>query len=222
MINNSNMIKVFGNKHNKNTLQKDLNKIIKSGWIGSGPNVSLFEKNFSNKINMPFIMTNNGSNALHLAVKLLNLPLNSQIILPSFTFVACVQAILLEGHIPIFCDVEKNGNVSIDTIKKVLTKETKAIMIVHYAGRPVNMEEILSLNIPIIEDVAHAVDSKINGKHCGSFGKINAFSFDPIKNIATPDAGGVSLNEELVEKAKQLINLSISSTRFSSNKHTAW
>lgn len=140
------MINVFGSKHNLSILEK-LGHYINSGWIGCGPKVLEFEDLFSKKINKPFVMTNNGSNALHLAVKLLNLPPHSKIILPSFTFSGCINSILLENHTPVLCDVELDENVSCQTISKVFTKDVKAIMVVHYAGLPVCHHRLKCINI---------------------------------------------------------------------------
>lgn len=212
------MINVFGNKHDKQII-KDLNDCISSGWLGCGKHVKHFETLMSKRYHKPFVMTNNGSNALHLAVRLLNLPKKSKIVIPSFTFIACIHAILMEGHIPVIADVDQNGNLDIKSIKKT---KISAIMVVHYGGRPCDMNEICATRLPIIEDVAHAFDSSINKKMCGTFGTVSAFSFDPIKNISTPDSGGVLLTPNNKEKAIRLRDLGISSTGISSNKNQKW
>lgn len=215
------MIQISGFKQSKN-IANEIQKIIDSGWIGCGKTVAEFEELFSNRINKSFVMTNNGSNALHLAVKLLNLPPHSKIILPAFTFITCIHSILLENHIPVLCDVELDGNMSCQTISKVFTKDVKAIMVVHYSGKPVDVEKIKEFGVPIIEDVAHAVDSKIDNKYCGSLGDIGVFSFDPIKNISTPDSGGISIKKELMEDAKKLRHFGVLNTGFDSKKFSNW
>jgi dTDP-4-amino-4,6-dideoxygalactose transaminase/nucleoside-diphosphate-sugar epimerase len=211
---------VFGNKFNTPDILKELQHSVESGWIGCGPKVKFFESLFSERYGKSFVMTNNGSNALFLAIELLDLPPGSKIALPSFTFEACLNAIA-SRYEPIFCDVELDGNISIETLEPVLDK-CDAVMVVHYGGRPVDIHPLLSTGKIIIEDVAHAVDSSIDNKRCGTFGHVSAFSFDPIKNIATPDSGGVLVSESEVVKAKALRNLGISSSGHESEKDNWW
>jgi aminotransferase len=197
------MINVFSSFIGKEELAI-VNKSFEKQWLGAGENVKIFEKKFINYKNLPnFLMVDNATNGLFLACKLLNIELGSEIILPSFTCIACAQAIKMAGFNPVFCDVDyETQNVTIEHILPHITHKTKAIMIVHYAGLPVDMEPILRLGYPIIEDVAHAVDSSYNGKSCGSYGDIGVFSFDPIKNIASCEGGGMTfINNEHYEKA---------------------
>lgn len=214
------MLNVFGNKFDTSDIIKELELSIESGWIGCGPKVESFESLFSERYKKPFVMTNNGSNALFLAIELLDLPSGSKIALPSFTFEACLNAIASKYE-PIFCDVELDGNISIKTLEPILN-DCDAIMVVHYGGRPVEINPILSTNKILIEDVAHAVDSSLNSQLCGTFGHISAFSFDPIKNISTPDSGGILVSQEQISKAKALRNLGISSVGHQSQKNNWW
>ncbi|MDC3297669.1 DegT/DnrJ/EryC1/StrS family aminotransferase, partial [Flavobacteriaceae bacterium] len=153
-----------------------------------------------------FIMVDSGSNALFMAIKLLNLPKDSEIILPSFTWVSCAQAILLAGYKPVFCDVDlRTMNVTKELIRKRVTKKTKAIMIVHYAGLPVNMNEIKELGLPIIEDAAHAIYSKYKGEQCGTIGDVGIYSFDSVKNLTCAEGGGlVTKDTSKINRAKTL------------------
>ena len=211
---------VFGNRFDTSDILKELESSIKSGWIGCGSKVKSFESLFSERYKKSFVMTNNGSNALFLAIELLDLPPGSKIALPSFTFEACLNAIA-SRYEPIFCDVELNGNVSIGTLEPILDK-CDAVMVVHYGGRPVDIQPILATGKIVIEDVAHAVDSIIDSQRCGTFGHVSAFSFDPIKNIATPDSGGVLVSENQVIKSRALRNLGISSAGHESEKSNWW
>lgn len=214
------MLNVFGNKFDSLDILKELEYLINSGWIGCGPKVKLFESLFSARYGKSFVMTNNGSNALFLAIELLDLPTGSKIALPSFTFESCLNAIA-SRYEPVFCDVELDGNISIRTLEPILN-DCDAILVVHYGGRPVDIEPILSTGKIVIEDVAHAVDSSINSRLCGTFGHVSAFSFDPIKNISTPDSGGVLISADQVTKAKSLRNLGISSVGRESDKDNWW
>lgn len=212
------MISVFGSKVGK----EEINNVISSmeqQWMGFGKIVDIFEDEFSKKFDIPnFLMVDSGSNALFMAVYLLNLAKGSEIIVPSFTWVSCAQVVLLAGMHPIFCDVDIHSmNITAETIKKSITKKTKAIMVVHYAGLPVNMEEIKSFGLPIIEDAAHAVYSKHRGKHCGNIGDVGIYSFDAIKNLTAGEGGGLAAqNPDLIERAKMLRYCGIGKSGFDS------
>lgn len=200
------MISVFGS----NISEKEISNVVKvlqSNWLGFGNKVSEFEAKFSEKLGANnFAMVDSGSNALYLAVKLLDLPPHSEIILPSFTWVSCAQAVLLAGHTPVFCDVELDSmNISRETIEPQITKDTGAIMIVHYAGKPVDMDPIIDLGFPVIEDAAHAVDSSYKGKSCGTMTEVGIFSFDAVKNLTAGEGGGICTKDESkIKKAKTL------------------
>lgn len=200
------MISVFGSKVGKEEIE-NVTAVMNQQWMGFGKNVDKFEDEFSKKFNiLNFIMVDSGSNALYMAVSLLNLPKGSEIIVPSFTWVSCAQAVLLAGMKPVFCDVDlQSMNITAKTIEKHISSKTKAIMIVHYAGLPVDMDEIKSFNLPIIEDAAHAVNSKYRGQHCGNIAEIGIYSFDAVKNLTAGEGGGLAtLKVELIERAKML------------------
>lgn len=211
------MINVFGSSFGKEEISL-IKKSFKAGWIGMGPKVREFEDAFERRIGKPFVMVNNGSSALHLAVRMLKLKPGSKVIVPSFTFVACINALLLEGLEPVLCDVEEDGNMSQESVKKSWTRGVKAIMAVHYGGKACDMRGLMSLGVPIIEDAAHAVDTMTDMGYCGAIGRIGAYSFDPIKNLPTPDAGGVAMEANLVEEARCLRDLGLGSTGFSAAK----
>ncbi len=200
------MISVFGSKVGSEELE-EIRTSLEAQWMGIGPKTKAFEQAFAERLGLPdFALIDSGSNSLYLAVKLLQLPPNSEIILPSFTWIACAHAVVLAGCVPVFCDVELDTrNASALTIEPCLTAKTGAIMVVHYAGKPVDMDGIIGLNKPVIEDAAHAVDSRLNGKACGSIGTIGIYSFDAIKNLAMADGGGVTAQDpELVARARLL------------------
>jgi aminotransferase len=122
----------------------------------------------------------------------LNLPKDSEVILPAFTWIACANAVVLAGLRPVFADVELDTmNVSVETIKQVITKNTSCIMVVHFAGLPVDMDPILDLGFPVLEDAAHAIYSDYKNRSCGSIGDLGIFSFDAVKNLAVGEGGGI-------------------------------
>jgi len=200
------MISVFGSFIGEEEIE-NVSACMRSQWMGFGKNVELFEKKYKEKFGLSnFAMVDSGSNALYMAVRLLDLPPNSEIILPSFTWISCAHAILLAGHIPVFCDVDINTmNVKSGDVIAKLSRKTAAIMVVHYAGLSVDMDPIIKLDLPVIEDAAHAVDSTYKGHPCGTIGDIGIFSYDAIKNLTVGEGGGITArNPKHIERAKTL------------------
>ena len=190
------MISVFGSKVGEEEIT-EIRSSIEAQWMGIGPKTKAFELAFKERLGLPdFALLDSGSNSLYTAVKLLNLNPGAEVIIPSLTWIACAHAIVLAGCVPVFCDVELDSqNVSAENIAPHISPRTGAIMVVHYAGKPVDMEPILKLGFPIIEDAAHAVDSKLDGRPCGSMGTVGIFSFDSVKNLAMGEAGGVTARD---------------------------
>lgn len=200
------MISVFGSKVSKEEIE-NVTACMQSQWMGFGKKVNEFEEKLSKKFSIPnFCMVDSGSNALYMACVLLNLPKGSEIILPSFTWVSCAQSILMAGHQPVFCDVNlKTFNVTAEHIQEKITKNTGAIMVVHYAGKPVDMDSILQLGYPVIEDAAHAIASTYKGTPCGTMGEVGIYSFDAVKNLTVGEGGGITTkNKETFTRAKML------------------
>lgn len=199
------MITVHGSHFDSEEI-KAVSDVINSNWVGMGQKTQEFEEALENKVGAPVAVVNSGSAALDIAIKLLRLPKDSEVIVPAYTWNFCATAIMLNNLRPIFCDVEYDtGNISFDSVKKLITKNTSAIMIVHYAGLPVDVEMFKSFELPIIEDAAHAIDSKIKGLSCGTIGDVGIYSFDAVKNLATPDAGAVvSRDENFISKVKTI------------------
>lgn len=217
------MITVFGSKVGKEEIA-NVSAVLESQWMGFGKKVNEFEDKFSKRLGLEnFAMVDSGSNALYMAVTLLNLPPKSEIIIPTFTWVSCAQAILLAGHTPVFCDVELDTlNVSRQTIEPCITKKTGAIMVVHFAGKPVDMDPIIELGFPIIEDAAHAVDSFYKGKPCGGIADVGIYSFDAVKNLTTGEGGGIATkNKEMIDRAKILRYCGIGKSGFEAAASTA-
>jgi dTDP-4-amino-4,6-dideoxygalactose transaminase len=217
------MISVFGSKVGKEEIA-NVSAVLESQWMGFGKKVTEFEEKFSKWHHLEnFAMVDSGSNALYMAASLLNLPKGAEVILPSFTWVSCAQAILLAGLKPVFCDVELDTlNVNRSTIEKKISKKTGAIMVVHFAGKPVDMDPILELGLPVIEDAAHAVDSYYKGKPCGGIADVGIFSFDAVKNLTTGEGGGITTrNKEMIDRAKILRYCGIGKSGFEAAAATA-
>ena len=178
--------------------QKEISEVVdsmKSGWITTGPKVKKFEENFKTYVKSKnAVALNSGTAALHLAYQISGLKEGDEVITTSMTFVATVNMMLVLGLKPVFVDIEdKTLNMNVDLIEKKITKKTKAIVPVHFAGRPVKMDEVKRLakkyKLKVIEDAAHAVGSKYKGKMIGSLSDAACFSFHPMKNITTGEGG---------------------------------
>jgi dTDP-4-amino-4,6-dideoxygalactose transaminase len=212
------MISVFGSMIGSEEIEA-VASCMKSQWIGFGKNVDVFERKFAEKICLrTFAMLDSGSNALYMAVKLLDLPQGSEIIIPSYTWVSCAQVVMLCGHVPVFCDVDiRTMNVRSKDILPHITRKTGAIMVVHYAGLAVDMEPIIALGLPIIEDAAHAVCSSYRGQPCGAITEVGIYSFDSVKNLTAGEGGGITARDPAwIERAKVLRYCGIGKSGFDS------
>lgn len=177
---------------------------LKSGWLSTGPKTAKFEERFAKYIGVKYAVgLSSCTDALLLALLAHDIGSGDEVILPSFTFAACANMIVNVGARPVFADIEDQYfTIDPKDIEKRITKKTKAIMIVHYAGHPCNIEAIARIakkyNLTIIEDAAHAVGSKYRGKKVGSFSSTTCFSFYPTKNITTGEGGMLVTNNKEV------------------------
>jgi aminotransferase len=220
------MINVFGSLVGKEELE-EIRTSLEAQWMGIGPKTAAFEKQFSDRLGLPgFVLLDSGSNSLHMAVKLLDLPPGSEVLVPSFTWIACAHSVVLSGCVPVFADVDyETQNITAKTAAAALTKKTRAVMVVHYGGLPVAVEEISKLGLPIIEDAAHAVDSARKGRSCGGIAEVGIYSFDAIKNLAMGEGGGLTARDpKMLARARQLRYCGIGKSGFeaSANKDRWW
>ncbi|MDI6716139.1 MAG: DegT/DnrJ/EryC1/StrS family aminotransferase [Actinomycetota bacterium] len=195
--------------------KKYLIECIDTGWISSeGPFVKEFEEKFAARVGRKYgVAVSNGSVALDTAVYALGLGKGDEVIMPTFTIISCAAAIVRAGAKPVLVDSDPvTWNMDVNQIELKITPRTKAIMVVHIYGLPVDMEPILSLaekyGLKIIEDAAEMHGQTYKGKPCGSFGDISTFSFYPNKHITTGEGGMVVTDdEELAEKCRSFRNL---------------
>jgi dTDP-4-amino-4,6-dideoxygalactose transaminase len=212
------VISVFGSEMSDQEIHA-VSKCLESQWIGFGKVVEEFEMSVSQQLGLPdLVMVDSGSNALYLAIKLLGLPPGTEVILPSLTWISCANAVRLAGLTPVFADVELTSmNVTFETIQPLVTSNTSAIMVVHFAGLPVEIQRIKTLGLPIIEDCAHAVYSSLDGIPCGILGDIGVFSFDSVKNLAVGEGGGITSNDPaMMDLARKLRYCGIAKSGFDS------
>lgn len=161
-------------------------------------------------LSVDFVLpTGSGTAALELACALL-LKRGNEIIMPSFTFSSCANAALLVGAKPVFVDIDINSyNIDVSEIEKKITKKTRAIMVVHYAGMACDMDKIMEIaknnNLVVIEDAAHALGSKYKGDFLGTIGDVGCFSFHGTKNAASGEGGAFVTNDKKIFKMAEII-----------------
>ncbi len=188
---------------------------LDSGWISSeGEFVKRFENEFAQSVGRKYgIAVCNGSVALDVAIAALGIGMGDEVILTTFTIISCAAAIVRSGAIPVVVDCDRaTWNMDINQIEAKITSRTKAIMVVHIYGLPVDMNPILDLakayNLQIIEDAAEMHGQTYNGRPCGSFGAISTFSFYANKHITTGEGGMLVTDDpELSDRCMSLRNL---------------
>lgn len=194
---------------------------LKSGWITTGPFCKEFEDKFTGLTGAPLAMSVTSATAgMHLLLLTLGLHPGDEIITPSMTFASTINMLTLCGATPIFTEIEYGTlNIDPDLIERHITKKTRAIVPVHFAGAPVDMGKIKKIakahDLIIIEDAAHAVGTYYKGIHAGGFGNPAIFSFHPIKNITTGEGGMITLFDPEMEKKLRLL-------RFHGIERDAW
>ena len=173
-----------------------------SGFIGEGPRVSEFEKALSDRLKAPYALTvNSGTSGLQLALRLAGVEQGDEVITTPLTCAATNWPILAQGAIPVWADVdESTANIDSKTIEALITPRTKAIMVVHWGGCPVDLDDVWAIakrhSLKVIEDAAHAFGSTYRDRHVGTQSDFGVFSFQAIKHMTTVDGGLVVVNNE--------------------------
>jgi dTDP-4-amino-4,6-dideoxygalactose transaminase len=204
--------------------------VIKSRWLTMGKVTQEFEAAFANYIQTKHaIAVTNATAALHLACLALGIGPGDEVIVPSLTFVATANAVRYVGAIPVFADITSpdNLNISPAAITSRITSRTRAIIVMHYAGYPCDMDAILSIakqhGLFVIEDAAHAVGSELDGRKLGTFGDIGCFSFFSNKNMTTGEGGMLTTeNADLAQKLNRLRSHGMTSLTWDRHKGHAW
>lgn len=190
---------------------------LKSGWITMGPKTLEFEKRFNSylcaRAGLPeagqfAVSVSSATAALHLALKAIGLRRGDEVILPTNTFISTAEVVTYFGAVPVLCDIEEDThNMSVASLVKLFTPRTRAVIPVHFAGQPCDMDEIMEAagkrGIPVIEDAAHALPSEYKGRIIGTIGDMTCFSFYATKTLAMGEGGLVSTaNEEYANRVK--------------------
>lgn len=189
---------------------QDLRKLVASGEFTLGPFVEAFERKFAAYIGVKHaIGTNTGTGALILSLKAVGVQPGSEVITVANTFIATVGAIVAAGARPVFVDCDERYQIDVTKIESAITPKTAAILPVHWAGCPPEMDKILEIadrrGIPVVEDACPAVGAKINGRFAGTFGKVSAFSMHPLKPLNVWGDGGIIVTDD--DRAAEFLRL---------------
>ena len=192
---------------------KEIEKVIKKGDYTLGNKVNEFEKNFAKRTGAKFVIgVGNGTDALFLSLKALNIGKGDEVITVPYTFVATVGSIVTAGAKPVFVDIKEDYNIDEEKIESAITRKTKAIMPVHWAGRPCELGKIKSIakkyKLKIIQDASQVIDARFKNKHVVSFGDVCTYSMHPLKNLNIWGDGGfiATNNKKLASKLFLLRN----------------
>ena len=193
--------------------KREIIKCLDSGWLTTGPKTKEFEKRFAKAIGVKHAIALNSCTAgLHLSLIGLNIGPGDEVITTPLTFVASANVIVHAGARPVFADVDpRTGNIDPGRIVRALTKKTKAILAVHYAGHPCDMAAIGKIakarKLAVIEDAAHAAESEYRGNRCGRFGRTASFSFYATKNMTTGEGGMLVTNDSRLANRLRVLSL---------------
>lgn len=192
---------------------KNVIEVLSSGVLASGDWVKRFEEEFAGYIGTKYaVATSNGTVALDIALKALDIGAGAEVIVPDFTFIATANAVLFQNAKPVFADIDnKTFNINPEDVISKITAKTKAIIGVHLFGHPFDLKAIQEIcedhHLFLIEDCAQAHGAEYNGKKVGSFGNIGCFSFYATKNMTTGEGGMVTTDdEELRHRLGLIIN----------------
>ena len=209
--------------------KKAILSTLQNQQLTDGPLLRKLESAFSKITGSRYaIGVSNGTAALHLSLISLGVGTGDEVIMPDMTFVATANAVMLSGATPVLADIDSTMNISVESIKEKISKKTRAIIPVHFAGYACNMDAINSIarknNLYVIEDCAHSLGAYYNKKHVGTTGDCGCFSFYPTKNITTIEGGMIVTNsKKTYQKLSSLRNHGLTRTLLQRNKsNTPW
>lgn len=211
----------FARPHISNAAIKEVISCLKSGWLTTGPRVEQFTQKLKSYFNAPYVIPLSSATAgLHLTLLALNLQPGDEVITTPLTFAATLNTIVLAGGKPVLVDIDlKTLNMDVNRIEDAITPRTRAIIPVHFAGRPLDMDPLLQIaqqfKLRVIEDAAHAMGTLYKDKRIGSFGDTQIFSFHPNKNMTTGEGGCVVTRDDAL--AERISLLSFHGTRKKTN-----
>lgn len=210
----------------------EVKEAFEYGYFGLAYKTNEFEQEIGKFLGTDrfVITTSTGTNALHLALDTIGVKEGDEVIMPSFTFVATAQAVAMCGGKPVFCEVDPvTFLMDIEDVKRKITDKTKAIIPVHYAGRPCDMDALMKIReetgIRIVEDAAHAFGTYYKGKKIGSFGDVTCFSFDSIKVMTCGEGGAIVTDDPAFDdlsRKKRLLGIDRKTMHVKDWKKRSW
>ncbi|MDX1387924.1 MAG: DegT/DnrJ/EryC1/StrS family aminotransferase [Acidobacteriota bacterium] len=186
---------------------------LRSGWVTTGPKTERFENEFARYVgNRHAVGVSSGSAALNLALEAAGIGPGDEVVTTPLTFVATAHAILHRGAVPVFVDVDRRTlNLDPEIVERRLTDRTRAILPVHFAGRPCDMETLSAIadahRLVLVSDSAHAIEAVHRGRKLARWSRINAFSFHPIKNLTTAEGGMLTTDDDDLAAELRLLRL---------------
>jgi len=194
----------------------EVSKVMRSGWLTQGPNTKEFEEKFKKYVNAKAaVATNSCTGAMHASLLAFGIKPGDEVITTTLTYTATAHVIAYTGAKPVLVDIDSETyNLNVDLVREKITKNTKAIIPVHYGGQPCDMKEIEEIadehDLRIVEDAAHAIGAEYGGKKIGGLGNPTCFSFYPTKNMTAAEGGMMTTNDEnFAEKVRRLVYFGI-------------
>jgi len=223
------MIRVFEPKIDTDDIKEVSKTLFETNISGTSPVVREFETKLAKKFDRKYaVALSNGSVALDVAFNLHEFRKSDEVIIPSFTIISCLSAVIRSGAKPVFCDVDPlTWNMTLENVEAVVTKKTKAVLMVHTYGLTAEAKRIQNFckknNLILIEDAAEAHGQNESGLKCGSFGKVSTMSFYANKHITTGEGGAILTNsKEKYNLANQIINLDFTNKSRFKHKNFYW
>lgn len=210
------MNKDFISFHRPFITEEEINEVVdtlRSGWLSMGPKTLRFEEEFKQYVGTKnCVSINSWTAGGHLTLEAIGLKAGDEVIVPTMTFPATAEIVCYFGAKPVIVDVEPGTmNISVEEIEKHITPKTKAIIPVHYAGQPCDMDEINALaakhNLTVIEDAAHALPAWYKGKKVGGLSKVTVFSFYATKTLSTGEGGMICTDDDEIAKRTTLMRM---------------
>jgi perosamine synthetase len=203
--------------------------VLRSGWIGSGPIVEAFEREFAAAVDAPAALAvSSGTAALHLALRVLDLEPGTEVVTTPLTWLSTHHVILYEGCVPVLADVDPStGNIDPASVGERLSERTGAVVAVHYGGYPCDLDALRGLardvGVPLIEDCAHAVGAAYRSRPIGSAPNLQCFSFSPTKNLTCADGGAIVTGDPVqADRLRRLRSLGIERTAARRMREDGW
>ncbi|MES2217313.1 MAG: DegT/DnrJ/EryC1/StrS aminotransferase family protein [Pseudomonadota bacterium] len=185
---------------------EDVVTCLESGWITTGPRVAQFTEALKDYLSAPYVLPLSSATAgLHLTLLALDLQPGDEVITTPMTFAATLNTIVLSGGKPVLVDIDPaTYNLDLNQLEDAITEKTRVIMPVHFAGLPLNLDQLYDIaqrhGLRVVEDAAHAIGAEFNGQRIGAVGDTQVFSFHPTKNMTTGEGGCISTRDEQLAK----------------------